>query len=420
MIERAQQILKKQKLIFLFCLVAFVFGLGVFFLMANMGHRQAVVSNQHVALPGDKVDYQEIWMTQLEGQNKKIEAQNQILEQKLVYLQDLLVDQKRRVQDDEIEKSDLKKELFKLKQELKDITLKSEQRIETPRFQSETVINQQVKSESSSFSFNLDPFSSPNHNSDHEDAKVHLRSPLTQICMEVDKATSQKKKAEPIDGKIFAGTTVKALLVSSVDAVCGVFSNSDPVPVKLRIIDNGHLPKHLTAQLKGGLVIGSAFGNISNERVYIRLERMSLFTPKGEGIEMEVAGYVSGEDGRFGLRGFVIDKSTKMIKNAAFSGFLSGTGQILQSAVSKRPSDSWNNYTAVGRDMLKQGAVDGAGNAFDMLADYYIRRAEQVQPVLQVNAGRVVDITFTHGTSIGDLQVKEQIKSCRESARRKS
>ncbi|WP_068470640.1 TraB/VirB10 family protein [Candidatus Protochlamydia phocaeensis] len=432
MIEKAQAILKRQKTVLLGVIGASIMFMGTYYLIAGGGYEPPASSSSKAAisLPGDKVNHQEIWMNQIEAQNKKHEAQNQLLEQKLNLLQELILDQKKKEQEIEIEKSDLKREIHRLKQDIKNISEKTEQ---TNNLQSVAFNTQQEQTSSpqekgrgdhsfiasDSFSFTQDPFYQIGNSANQNPSPMDItRPPLSEAVMEIEKSDPRKQKVEPIEGRIFAGTTVKALLVSSVDAVCGVFSNSDPTPVKLRILDDGHLPKHLTAKLKGGLIIGSAFGNLSNERVYIRLERMSLFNPKGEGIEMEVAGYVSGEDGRFGLRGTVIDKSTKIIKNAAFSGFLSGTGQILQSAVSKRPVDCWNNY-AVGTDILKQGCATGAGNAFDMLADYYIRRAEQVQPVLQVNAGRIVDITFTYGTSLGDLHVKEQIKECRKRSRQR-
>jgi conjugal transfer pilus assembly protein TraB len=62
-------------------------------------------------------------------------------------------------------------------------------------------------------------------------------------------------------------------------------------------------------------------------------------------------------------------------------------------------------------DALKQGGVQGIGSALDKLSDYYIKRAEQLQPVIQIAAGRKVDIVFTHGAKIGSQATKEQIRS---------
>ena len=105
------------------------------------------------------------------------------------------------------------------------------------------------------------------------------------------------------------------------------------------------------------------------------------------------------------------------MKNAAASGFLGGIGQVLQASVSRNSIDSWNTYT-VGTNAAVKGAANGASSAFDLLAEYYIRRAEQIQPVLQVNAGRIIDITFTHGFAMGDLNTKEKLEEIRQKGRR--
>ena len=53
-----------------------------------------------------------------------------------------------------------------------------------------------------------------------------------------------------------------------------------------------------------------------------------------------------------------------------------------------------------GADVLKSGAAQGASNALDKLAEYSIKRAEAMSPVLIINAGRVVDIVFKKGFSL--------------------
>jgi conjugal transfer pilus assembly protein TraB len=61
------------------------------------------------------------------------------------------------------------------------------------------------------------------------------------------------------------------------------------------------------------------------------------------------------------------------------------------------------------KDMMKHGAGKGVQNALDKYADFYIKRAEQVQPVIQVAAGRQVNIVFTEGVSIGDSLYRQAL-----------
>ena len=64
------------------------------------------------------------------------------------------------------------------------------------------------------------------------------------------------------------------------------------------------------------------------------------------------------------------------------------------------------------------GAANGASTALDKYAEFFIKRAEQLQPVLQVAAGRAVDIVFTQGTSIGDTNVKKTLSKIRDKSRK--
>ena len=62
-------------------------------------------------------------------------------------------------------------------------------------------------------------------------------------------------------------------------------------------------------------------------------------------------------------------------------------------------------------EMLKFGAAKGASGALDKYAEFYIKRAEQMQPVIQVQAGRRVDIVITSGVAFENSAARgEMIK----------
>ena len=64
---------------------------------------------------------------------------------------------------------------------------------------------------------------------------------------------------------------------------------------------------------------------MSRDRAKIRLEKLSCTEKKtGEIIETGVAGFVTGEDGRQGLRGSVVSTEGKLIGNAFLAGMLGG------------------------------------------------------------------------------------------------
>ena len=70
--------------------------------------------------------------------------------------------------------------------------------------------------------------------------------------------------------------------------------------------------------------------------------------------------------------------------------------------------------------MLGAGVANGASNALEKYADFFIKRAEQLQPVLQVAAGREVDIIFTQGTKFGETGARKSLAKIRNLSRKQA
>ena len=185
------------------------------------------------------------------------------------------------------------------------------------------------------------------------------------------------------------------------------------------------MPNGVDVGLRGGIIIASAYGDISSERAIVRLERLTLMKSDGTFTETEITGYVSDEEGGYGIRGIVIDRGEKQIKNAAFSGFFSGVGQLAQAAIDAKYcggcgdcNDRYNHHqNRFDPNLLGDAALSGTSSAFDRLSEYYIKRSEQIRPVVQINPGRIVDITFTHGAEVGDLHTKKKVEALRQKNR---
>lgn len=222
--------------------------------------------------------------------------------------------------------------------------------------------------------------------------------------------------------EIPAGTVVKAVLVSGADCSVAVHKPTGPNMVLLRPLDNGSLPKRVRVPLKGSVIIGNAIGDISSERVYIRGERMTLVEPSGDFIETEVTAYVSGEDGREGMRGVVVDRSGQIVTRAAFAAFLQGVGQTVQATLNNQTIEKLARVSAdksiLNLDMIRNSAFQGGSTALTKISDYLIKRAEQLQPAIQIAAGRIVDIVFTKTVKVGENNLKKKLEHERELKRR--
>ncbi len=237
---------------------------------------------------------------------------------------------------------------------------------------------------------------------------------------------NQNKSPErsTLENTIPAGAFAKAILLGGVDASTAITSSSDPRPVLLRITDHGNLPRKFKSDLKDCHILASSYGDLSSERVYMRLEKLTCTERlTGEISETQVAGYVAGEDGRAGVRGVVADKAGPLVRNSLVGGFLSGMGQFFgaqqqKSAFPVSPFGQTNALSA--QQMLSAGMASGASNALEKYADFFIKRAEQLQPVLQVAAGREVDIVFTQGTKFGETSVRSSLSKMRNQSRKEA
>jgi conjugal transfer pilus assembly protein TraB len=49
---------------------------------------------------------------------------------------------------------------------------------------------------------------------------------------------------------------------------------------------------------------------------------------------------------------------------------------------------------------VRQGVGTGVGKALDRLSQYYIQLAERTFPVIEVQAGRTVDVVITQGVQL--------------------
>ena len=169
-------------------------------------------------------------------------------------------------------------------------------------------------------------------------------------------------------------------------------------------------------------MLAASYGDISSERVFMRLEKLGCVERRtGEVIEVNIQGYVAGEDGRAGVRGVVVDRAGESMRNAMVGGFFSSIGKFLGQArtpvlFSPATGLAQNNHLNT-NDLFKQSAANGMGGALDKYADFYIKRAEQMQPVIQVAAGRKVDLVFTQGLDYADSRVRQTLSKTRDQKR---
>ena len=211
------------------------------------------------------------------------------------------------------------------------------------------------------------------------------------------------------ENTIPANSFVKGVLLSGVDASTAVGAPKNPRPVIMEITDTASLPNGFGANVKGCRINGGATGDISSERVLIKLDKLTCIDKVTRKITVsEARGYVAGEDGKHGLRATLVIRDRALMMNSLIGGVLSGASRAVSQLAS--PASTFNPLTGdVNRnhshmDLLKQAGGEGGANALDRYAKYYIDQAERLSPVLQVSSNRKIDIVFIQSTHFSEVK----------------
>ncbi len=203
-----------------------------------------------------------------------------------------------------------------------------------------------------------------------------------------------------------------ARVIVGVDASAGVSSQTDPLPVVLRItgparsvVKDGKL---LTTRIQGCVVNGAARGDLSAEKVYVKLQKMTCDQPGGRVAVSEVKGFISFA-GKTGVRGRVVSREGSLVSQALLAGIVGGFGR----GFSANSSSLFSGITTgvdgkrqqlSGGDIVQGGLGQGVADASDTVSKYLIERAEQYQPVVEMPTGIDVEIVFLDGVYVRNSQ----------------
>lgn len=237
------------------------------------------------------------------------------------------------------------------------------------------------------------------HNSIAKARKVSIRS-LSQerTAINDDEKTKKNESTYIPAGSIFSGT-----LLTGMDAPTGQQARSNPYPVLMRIKKEAILPNRYHADVRECFLVAGGYGELSSERVYIRSEALSCVRTDGGVVEAPVEMFSVGEDGKNGVRGRLVSKQGQFLARSMVAGFMSGFANVFgQTPVPTIVTENNDNVVpyqkAFSEEALQSATISGAGDALDRLAQFYIDMAENIFPVLEVDAGRKIDFVMLKGT----------------------
>ncbi|MDH3770330.1 MAG: hypothetical protein OET79_04995 [Nitrospirota bacterium] len=201
-------------------------------------------------------------------------------------------------------------------------------------------------------------------------------------------------------GEVFrlpSGSILTGTLITGLDAPTASQARREPFPVLVRLKKTAILPNRFQTDVRECFTLLAAYGDLSSERAYMRGETMSCVLDDGTVVEQRLEGYAAGEDGKAGARGRVVRKEGQFIARALAVGFLEAAGQALgggRNVVQLGVSDG-SSYVDGAEQSAGSVAIAGAGNALGRVADWYIQQAFNLFPVIEIDAGREIDVVLT-------------------------
>ncbi len=194
-----------------------------------------------------------------------------------------------------------------------------------------------------------------------------------------------------------AGSFVRVAMLNGADVPTGGQAQSNPLPIALHVLDLASLANQHQLDIKDCRFIAAAWGDLSSERMMARTDSLTCII-NGEAVEMDVKGQIIGEDGKAGVRGRLVTKQGQLLANALFAGALSGVGKAFsQSASITTAGGGGVTQIPDSKKIVQSVAGEGVGSASNMLAQYYLKAADKLFPVIETDGGRTVEILITKG-----------------------
>lgn len=205
-----------------------------------------------------------------------------------------------------------------------------------------------------------------------------------------------------------AGAMIHTVLLTGIDAPTGKKLADTPYPVLARVQMDTILPNYFRADMQDCFIIANGNGDLSSERAYLRAVTLTCIRSDGGVVELSLAAFVVGEDGKLGLRGRVVSKQGQVIARALLAGVASGFSTAFQKAaipvLATTGSSAVQYQSQFTGEGLQNAGVTGVGKALDRVAQFYTDMAENLFPVIEVDAERHADFILTKGLALDHLR----------------
>lgn len=247
-----------------------------------------------------------------------------------------------------------------------------------------------------------------------DDINTESEIPEKNVSQNPNMQSVSQTPDDDISTYIPSNSFVKGILISSLSANTGGNADQTPTPVLIRLTDLAQLPNSFRSNIKSCMVGGTGYGDLSTERVKIRLTTLSCILKSGKAVDIQVSGYIAGEDAKAGIKGLVVTHSGSVAAKAALAGFLQGVGTVGQAmGQTQTVTPIGGVTTTISPDQaLYAGGGAGVSQVGSTLSQYYMRMLEQISPAIEVSSKRHVTVIFTEGIKfklpINDVSLSDE------------
>lgn len=382
-----KQIISKQQQLLLLILISCVVGVLILIRLLQDNSKQPVIVNKDpklkIEVAGESLDPEKMWRNHFED---KLFSSKRDFNERFSQMEETFVEEKRKLE------ASTKELVTKLQEQVKyaqqELVSASRELKRVHDLEEEKLYNTQSLAKSLNITAT--------------DLDGHIEFDQPKSSRDYIPETSY------VSGYLLGGLAVSTALSTP---------DENAAPVVIRLTSRGNLPKNFTTDIKQCRILGSSYGDISSERAIVRLEKMVCIDPVTELVTTsKVAGTVFGPDGMNGIKGSVVATSSKHIKNALVGGIISGLSNSAKGAESMTISSLGAISTKKKgvKQVAGEGLLAGTSNAAEKVADYYLRMAESMSPILVIPGGVKVDVMFIKGFFVGEIDTHKKIKLARK------
>jgi conjugal transfer pilus assembly protein TraB len=193
------------------------------------------------------------------------------------------------------------------------------------------------------------------------------------------------------------------LTINGMDAPTFQWGQQDPQPLLTSIEDKMITAMNEEIDIKGCMVLSSTHGAVSAEKAMPRLVKMNCRDKNGNLYAGSVKGWILGDDGKVGITGRLVSRQGSVLARTFWADVLSLGGSYLRQSATSTSLSALGTVETLkqdGEQLLKSAGGQAIERTTGRIAQFFIKIAEQIYPVVEVMPGRKVTVLFEGGRLI--------------------